>query len=93
MLLGTALASNEVPPPCPELDEHEETSLQAILDKDDVTSPAIRTIDSTGKQENVSKTDNASDRDTGISKIATQFPGVTSSDLPRFRRHMFRTDI
>jgi hypothetical protein len=28
-----------------------------------------------------------------IPEISTRLPGVSASDLPRFRRHMFRTDI
>lgn len=32
-------------------------------------------------------------RKTGLPPTATRLPGIDDEDLPRFRRHMFRTDI
>lgn len=93
LLLGSALASTDIQAPCPELASHTESSLHDVLDEDEVTTPAIRTIDSSEKQEKVSKTTETSIPNTEVPDVATRLPGVSSSDLPRFRRHMFRTDI
>lgn len=110
LLLGSALASTENQVPCPELANDAETSLHAILDSADVTSPTIRTIesseavsptpvaDTTAKPTDEAReaTGNADQAVVGhkaIPEISARLPGVSASDQPRFRRHMFRTDI
>jgi len=92
------------------MDNYDGASLHDILDSDDITSPVIRTIDSSesltsasvaGAHSKMSVVDNeklASSEDSSariapVAKITTRLPGVPESDLPRFRRHMFRTDI
>ncbi len=107
---GAALASTEIQAPCPELSEQTEASLHAILDGDKVTSPTIRTIDSsnvvtpppladTAAEQAIDEHDSEIDHKDAAStsselpEITARLPGISSSELPRFRRHMFRTDI
>jgi hypothetical protein len=81
--------------------------LHAILDNNDVTSPSLRTVDSANAVSPAPVADAAakpnheegSDADAVViqrsaaPEISTRLPGVSSSDEPRFRRHMYRTDI
>ena len=99
-------ASNELPLPCLDLSAHADQSLRDMLD-DDVTVPAIRTVDasksvslietsSESADEGGSKTESPDDgntRNTEVPDIATRLPGVSTTDLLRFRQQMFRTDI
>jgi hypothetical protein len=32
-------------------------------------------------------------RDSAAPEFTTRLPGVSANDMPRFRRHMYRTDI
>jgi hypothetical protein len=41
----------------------------------------------------VSEADDSSLRVSSLSDFTTRLPGVSANDMPRFRRHMFRTDI
>jgi len=107
---GSALASTEIQSPCPEPSEQSEASLHEILDGDKVTSPTIRTIDSsdavtpppladTASEQAIDEHDSenahkdAASSSSEIPEITARLPGISSSELPRFRRHMFRTDI
>ncbi len=54
---------------------------------DAASEPTIDELDSTSDAEDVVST--ISERP----EITTRLPGVSASELPRFRRHMFRTDI
>ena len=107
---GAALASTEIPAPCPEPGKQTEASLHEILDGDKVTSPNIRTIDSsdvatppplsdTASEQSIDEHDSENDHKDAVSTsselpaITARLPGISSSELPRFRRHMFRTDI
>lgn len=104
---GSALAANEFKAPCPETAQYAETALHAILDNNDVTSPSLRTVDSANAVSPAPVADAAakpnheegSDADAVViqrsaaPEISTRLPGVSSSDEPRFRRHMYRTDI
>ena len=104
---GSALAANEFKAPCPETAEYTETALHAILDNNGVTSPSLHTVDSANAAAAAPVVDTAakpdleksSDADTAVIQrsvtpaISTRLPGVSSSDEPRFRRHMYRTDI
>ena len=90
---GSAFASADVQANHPELTAHTESSLHEILDGDDVSSATIRTIDSSAKQNDESKTDDVAVLNAEIPDIATALPGVSASELPRLRRQMYRTDI
>ena len=89
---GPALASNDISAACPALTAHTDASLHEMLDGD-VTVAAIRTVDAS---KSVALTDTSAElgdggrRDCGDLLV---LPGVSSTDLPRFRRQMFRTDI
>lgn len=90
---GSALASSDIPAPPPELVAHTDTSLHGILDEE-AAPPALKTLDSS-KTRGESKEDaeEVTLGDMEIADIATRLPGVSATDLPRFRRQMFRTDI
>ncbi len=90
---GPAFASADVQTPSPELTSHTDASLQETIDEDDLRLPTIHTIDSSTKLENESKTNDVTILNTELPAIVTRLPGVSPSDLPRFRRHMYRTDI
>lgn len=91
---GPAFASADVQAPSPELTAHTESSLHEILDGDDISSSTIRTIDSSAEQDDdESKTDDVAVLNLEMPDIATRLPGVSASELPRLRRHMYRTDI
>ena len=90
---GPAFASTDVQAPSPELTAHTESSLHEMLDGDDISSSTIRTIDSSTKQDDESKTDDIAVLNLEMPDIATRLPGVSVSELPRLRRHMYRTDI
>ena len=91
---GPAFASTDVQAPSPELTAHTESSLHEILDGDDISSSTIRTIDSSAEQDDdESKTDDVAVLNLEMPDIATRLPGVSASELPRLRRHMYRTDI
>lgn len=90
---GPTLASTDTIAPCPELVSHTETSLREVLDEDIATSPGVRTVESSTEQADSDESDDAVIRNTEMPDIATRLPGVSASGLPRFRRHMFRTDI
>jgi len=97
LLLGawccSALASTETVVPRQEMIPDTDTSLRGGLEEELTTSPTIRTVESSDEQDDDSNPDDAAIRNTEIPDIATRLPGVSASDLPRFRRHMFRTDI
>lgn len=103
-LSGTALAATEIQHPCPETAAQKDV-LQAFV-ADDVEAPLVRTVEATesaapvkasethseaagGAEETVS----APASDTSAPAFTTQLPGVSASDMPGFRRHMYRTDI
>jgi len=90
---GPTLASTDIPAPCPELVSHTETSLREVLDEDLTTPATVRTVEAATEQDEVEKSADAVIRNTEIPDIATRLPGVSASELPRFRRQMFRTDI
>jgi len=104
---GAALASNEIQTPCPELAEHTDESLHAILDNGDITSRTVLTVDSSDSvtpapvadataKTATNKHEKVADADEdGIRdiEIATNLPGVSADEMPRLRRQMFRTDI
>lgn len=101
-----ALASSDISTPCPDLTAQSDASLHEMLNED-VTTPLVRTVDtndSVALADAAVKSADADDdeneaseeatiRNTEMPAIATRLPGVSSTDLPRFRRQMFRTDI
>ena len=103
-LSGTALAATEIQRPCPETAAQKDV-LRAFI-ADDAEAPLVRTVDATESavpaQASDTDSDAASDTEEAVSAPAsdssapaftTQLPGVSASDMPGFRRHMYRTDI
>ncbi len=108
-LSGSALASTEIQVPCPESDVHadtlhailEDTDIQSPMVRtvdasDSVTRAPLAdtgTESSNEETEETSEADDHSVRDSSLTEFTTRLPGVSANDMPRFRRHMFRTDI
>lgn len=94
-LCGAASAATGIPDPCPDSPEHTVTELHDILVSDSVVAPVADTetddIDGTDK-DTVVEAQEASTPLPGP-EFTTRLPGVSASDMPRYRRHMFRTDI
>jgi len=106
---ASALASSETQVPRPSLAPHSDESLTDILDRDVrvpslrtpdsstiVTLPAL--ADTRPEATELQNSDReASDEAalliTEVPDLATRLPGVSTADLPRFRRYMLRTDI
>lgn len=99
LLLGTfcgaASAATGIPDPCPESAEHTVSELHDMLSTESVVAPVADTevedVDS-GDQETLVEAQEASSPLPGP-EFTTRLPGVSASDMPRYRRHMFRTDI
>ena len=100
-LSGSALASTEIQTPCPD-STTDAKALHAILeirtvDASETATPAP--IASTGAQTGIEKNaesaivEKSSVRNAPLPQFTTKLPGVAANDMPRFRRHMFRTDI
>lgn len=105
----SAFAANETQVPCPQLAAHEDASLHEILEGDAApgalqtmdstniaTLPALAESSSESTDLEVVETDSSDEAtipNTEIPDIATRLPGVSSADMPRFRRYMLRTDI
>ena len=108
-LSGSALASTEIQAPCPESDSHAEalhaildsTDIQSPLVRtvDGTESVTPAPVANTGTESTIeengdmSEADDPSLRDSKSLEFATRLPGISAKDMPRFRRHMFRTDI
>ena len=97
LLCGTwcapAMAASDIQPPCPELVSHTEASLHVNLN-DEAATPALRALESGDTPESNSvEADDKAIRKSEMPDIATRLPGVSATDMPRFRRYMFRTDI
>lgn len=108
-LSGSAFASTEIQAPCPESGSRAEaleaildvTDIQSPLvrtvDATESVTPAPvadngaeSTLEENGE---VSEADDSSLRDSSSPEFTARLPGVSANDMPRFRRHMFRTDI
>jgi len=90
---GPTFASADAQAPNPELAAHTETALHEILSDDKINSPTIRTLESTAEQDDDGEKEDVTVLQSDVPKITTRLPGVSVSDSPRFRRHMYRTDI
>ena len=106
---AAALASSDVQVPRPELIAHADTSLHGILDEnatsptlrtldssDIVTLPALADASSETTESATEKSETSAEVSLGSAEmpdVAARLPGVSAIDLPRLRRHMFRTDI
>lgn len=104
-LSGTALAATDIQEPCPEAADSA-GALRALIPGKDAAAPLIRTVDgaetAAPARATKSDADSASVRDqsdttaatdASIPAYTTRLPGVSASDMPGFRRHMYRTDI
>lgn len=101
---GSAVASTEVP--CPESAAHSD-ALHAMLESDEKNTGLIRTVEGTDSVSQAPLAESSADDRTEESsdvaespanepaapELTTRLPGVSANDMPRFRRHMFRTDI
>lgn len=108
-LSGSALASTDIPAPRSESDSHAEALHAILDDADiqsplvravDSGGPvAPGPVADTGTKStidenaDVSEADDPLLHDPSLPEFTTRLPGVSANDMPRFRRHMFRTDI
>ena len=106
---GSAVASTEIQSPCPETTsqetalhtilesgDHPQTALVRTVEGNDTVSRALRKdagTDAGDKSDQVSEAVESPVSDSNVPEFTTQLPGVSANDMPRFRRHMFRTDI
>jgi hypothetical protein len=106
---GSAIASTEIQAPCPESTSHSDvlhSILEADRDRaplvrtvDGAESVSQTPRADTDTDQPESEIDDVSPQvespvsDTTGPEYSTRFPGVSASDMPRFRQHMFRTDI
>ena len=96
-----SLASTHTNAPCPESSTLTDGSLHDLLGKDAVTSdrttvPAVadtKIEPGSEDQEVHSKLEDMTLQSWDTPAIVMRLPGVPVSEQPRFRRHMFRTDI
>jgi len=106
---GSAIASTEIQAPCPESSSHSDvlhTILEAdqdraplvrTVDGNESVSQAPRADAETDRADSKIN-DGDQSVDSPVSDVTgpaytTRIPGVSANDMPRFRRHMFRTDI
>ena len=108
-LSGSTLASTDIQAPCPDSTSDAETlrailesnnvrtSSMRTVEASETATPAP--IAETGAQSGIEEpeegavVEKASVRISPLPQFTTKLPGVSANDLPRFRRHMFRTDI
>ena len=106
---GSAVASTEIQSPCPETTsqetalhailengDHSQAALVRTVEGNDTVSRALRKdagTDAGDKPDQVSEAVESPVSDSNVPEFTTQLPGVSANDMPRFRRHMFRTDI
>ncbi len=108
-LSGSALASTEIQTPCPdattdaktlhailESNDVHPTSIRTVDASETATPAPIASIGAqTGIEKNAESAivEKSSVRNAPLPQFTTKLPGVAANDMPRFRRHMFRTDI
>ena len=76
--------------------DNQSPHIRTVDSSESVTpAPVADTGTESTSEENgdVSEADDSSLRDSSLSDFTTRVPGVSANDMPRFRRHMFRTDI
>ena len=94
-LCGSAIAASGISDPCPEARDARVTDLHDVLADEAIVTP-VADIESKPVREKTEKaaTDaEDSTRQAPAPEFTTRLPGVSANDMPRFRRHMFRTDI
>lgn len=94
-LCGTALAATGIPDPCPESPGHTVTELHDMLVRDSVIAPIAdtETVDVDASDEETAVDAQETSTPLPAPEFTTRLPGISASDMPRYRRHMFRTDI
>ena len=106
---GSAVASTEIQAPCPETasqsdalhsilgsDNANTPLMRHVEGNESVSRPPLADSDADptdGKADNSHEAVDSPVGDSPVPKYTSQLPGVSASDMPRFRRHMFRTDI
>ena len=100
-LSGTALAATDIQEPCPDADARKEVLTAFIAE--DTPAQLVRTVDAKEpaatpdaddtKSADSEESDSAALSDSSVPAFTTRLPGVSASDMPGFRRHMYRTDI
>lgn len=104
-LSGTALAATDLQEPCPGTADGAD-ALSTFIAGEDLSKPTVRTVDAAesavaanpgeNRDEDVGDVDEAeapSAADASTPAYTTRLPGVSTEDMPGFRRHMYRTDI
>ena len=89
-ICGSAVASTDIP--CPDSAKKIDDTLHAILASDD-SDAALADTSADEKAEDTSETVESPVNESATPELTTRLPGVSANDMPRFRRHMFRTDI
>lgn len=77
-------------------DEITPSAIRVVDSKNSVATTALantRSIASVAEREKVADSEISADPSAAVAEITTRLPGVPETDLPRFRRQMFRTDI
>ena len=102
-LSGTALAATDIQEPCHKADAGQDVLTAFVAE--DAAAPLIRTVDTaesapaaaTDADEKTApdaeESEAATASDSSAPALTTRLPGVSASDMPGFRRHMYRTDI
>ena len=77
-------------------DEITASAIRVVDSKNSVATATLadaRSNASLAEHEEVANAEDTADRSAPVAEITTRLPGVPETDLPRFRRQMFRTDI
>lgn len=106
---GSAIASTEIQAPCPEstsqsdalhaileTDEGRAPLVRTVEGNESVSQAPHTDVDADQTDDKVDDANRSVDSplsDTTGPTFTTRIPGVSANDMPRFRRHMFRTDI
>lgn len=95
LLLGAAIAAPSISDPCPDSAEHRVADLHDMLADDKVVTPVADTASKRAEKSEKEPVVEVEDvpANQASPEYTTRLPGVSASDMPRFRRHMFRTDI
>ena len=92
---ASASAATDIGTPCPSADNNRHDKLHDMLVHEQVIAP-VSDIESEVLEESDEKVaTEGKDEPSDAQKpeYTTRLPGVSAHDMPRFRRHMFRTDI
>jgi len=95
LLLGSAFAASSMPEPCPESARQHVSDLHDMLAEEKVIATVAETVSKPAEEPADKALADADETpaEQPAPEFTTRLPGVSANDMPRFRRHMFRTDI